>query len=97
MTETITAREANQNFSRLLRDVAAGQEYIITRNGTPVAKLAPVAAQPGKRVLTAEQQEALDRLIQTALTHKVPDDAEPAHFDRDELYLERFKKFDRQA
>ena len=92
MTETVTAREANQNFSRLLRDVAAGKDYVITRSGTPVAVLAPVAAKPGKRVLTPEQQEALRNLIERSLNHKVPEDAEPAKFNRDELYEERIPK-----
>lgn len=97
MAETITAREANQNFSRLLRNVAAGKDYVITRNGTPVAKLGPVAEQPGRRVLTQRQQQALDDLIDFALHHPVPPDAEPAKFDREELYMERFSKFDRDA
>lgn len=95
MAETITAREANQHFSRLLREVAAGKNYVITRNGTPVAKLAPVAEKSDRRVLTGQQQQALDDLIEFALNHKVPADAEPAKFDREELYMEGFSKFDR--
>ena len=47
MAETTTAREASQRFFRLLRDVAAGKEYIITCRGRPVATLAPVTPQPG--------------------------------------------------
>lgn len=90
MAETITAREANQHFSRLLREVAAGKNYVITRNGTPVAKLGPAATTP--RTLTREQQNALDNLIEFALEHEVPADAEPAGFDRDQLYLERFER-----
>jgi antitoxin (DNA-binding transcriptional repressor) of toxin-antitoxin stability system len=33
MNKTITSREANQAFARCLREVEAGTEYIITRNG----------------------------------------------------------------
>jgi len=51
-------REANQGFSRCIREVEAGEEYVITRNGKPVARLLPIA---GRRVLTAEQQAARRR------------------------------------
>jgi prevent-host-death family protein len=55
MTKTITLREANQKFARCVRAVEAGEEYVITRNGRPVARLTPVA---GDRVLSSEQQAA---------------------------------------
>ena len=58
MTKTVTLREANQGFSRYIREVEAGEEFVITRNGTPVARLSPVNA---RRVLTPEQQAALER------------------------------------
>jgi prevent-host-death family protein len=38
----ITATEANQNLSRVLRDVAAGLTYTVTSRGKPVAKIEPV-------------------------------------------------------
>jgi prevent-host-death family protein len=41
---TISAREANQQFSRLLEAAASGEEVTITRRGVPVAKLVPVPA-----------------------------------------------------
>lgn len=37
----ITATEANQNLSRVLRDVAAGSAYTVTSRGKPVAKIGP--------------------------------------------------------
>ncbi|MFZ2005482.1 MAG: type II toxin-antitoxin system prevent-host-death family antitoxin [Stellaceae bacterium] len=61
MSKTITLRDANQGFSRCIRAVEAGEEFVITRNGKPVAKLTPVG---GKRVLTPEQQAARARTIQ---------------------------------
>ena len=42
MTKTLTLREANQSFSRCIREVEGGEEFVITRNGTPVARLSPV-------------------------------------------------------
>jgi len=58
MAKTITLREANQAFSRIIREVEAGEEITITRNGEPVARLVPVR---GERVLTPEQQAARAR------------------------------------
>jgi prevent-host-death family protein len=52
-------REANQSFARCIREVESGEEFVITRNGTPVARLSPVSK---RRVLTPEQQAALERM-----------------------------------
>jgi prevent-host-death family protein len=38
----VSAREANQQFSKLLQRAVAGEEVVITRRGKPVAKLVPV-------------------------------------------------------
>lgn len=38
---TVSIREANQSFSRLLREVEAGETVVITRQGKPVAQLSP--------------------------------------------------------
>ncbi len=59
MTKTLTLRDANQTFARCIREVEAGEEIIITRNGTPVARISPVNQ---RRVLTPKQQAAFDRL-----------------------------------
>ena len=39
---TVSAREANQQFSRILEAAVGGQEVTITRRGVPVAKLVPL-------------------------------------------------------
>jgi prevent-host-death family protein len=61
MSKTISLREANQAFSRCIRAVEAGEEFTITRNGEPVARLVPV---PHKRVLSPEQEAALARALE---------------------------------
>jgi prevent-host-death family protein len=43
MTKTIALREANQRFARCVREVEAGQEFVITRDGKPVARLVPAS------------------------------------------------------
>lgn len=58
MTRTVSLREANQSFARCIREVEAGEEFVITRNGKPVARLSPVS---GRRVLTPEQEAAWER------------------------------------
>jgi prevent-host-death family protein len=55
MTRAISASEANQNFSRLLRDVQGGESFVILSRGRPVARLAPVDE--------AETSQPLDRLL----------------------------------
>jgi prevent-host-death family protein len=59
MTDTITAREANHHFARVLRDVEAGKQFIVTRNGVPVARIIPEPLPAGRRRLTPEQERTL--------------------------------------
>jgi prevent-host-death family protein len=60
MSKKITLREANQSFARCIRAVEAGTDFVITRNGKPVARLVPIAAA---RVLTAAQEAARRRVL----------------------------------
>ena len=63
--KTITLRDANQGFARCVREVEAGEEFVITRNGQPVARLVPTTPAPastGVRTLTRRQQEAFARI-----------------------------------
>jgi prevent-host-death family protein len=80
MTKTVTLRDANQQFARCIREVEAGEEFVITRNGKPVARLTPVAKH---RVLTPQQQAAWGRL-QEAMEKGWDIGAGP--LDRDALY-----------
>ncbi|CCG42765.1 type II toxin-antitoxin system Phd/YefM family antitoxin [Magnetospirillum molischianum] len=40
----ISAADANRHFSRILRDVQAGQTVTVTSRGTPVATIRPTGA-----------------------------------------------------
>lgn len=88
MPTTISLREANQQFSRYVRAVEAGEEFIVTRDGKPVAKLAPVS---GARVLTAEQLAAWARL-NDAMATGWPIGADPGQ--REQLYDDRVNELD---
>jgi prevent-host-death family protein len=60
---TVNIHEAKTNLSRLLAQVAAGEEVIIAKAGKPIAKLVPVGpAKPQRRLGGLEGQ------------FKVPDD-----------------------
>jgi prevent-host-death family protein len=82
MSKTISLRDANQRFSRCVREVEEGEEFVITRKGQPVARLISVG---GKRVLTPEQRaaraRALARMKKGWLLNAGP-------LDRDALYDE---------
>jgi len=42
MSKTISIEEAEKQVEHLVDEVATGEEYVITRNGRPVARLVPV-------------------------------------------------------
>ena len=44
----MTVREANQNFSQVIAAAERGETIVITKNGTPVARIAPQAADRAK-------------------------------------------------
>jgi prevent-host-death family protein len=56
---TVSAREANQGFSKLLQAVVDGEEVVITRHGRPVARLAPI--EPAAH--DPERQAEIDRIL----------------------------------
>jgi prevent-host-death family protein len=84
MSKTITLRDANQGFSRCIREVEAGEEFVITRKGQPIARLIPMGR---KRVLSPEQEAALTRFVTTSWR------LETGKLDRDEIYQERVDRY----
>ena len=57
---TIGAFEAKTHLSQLLEKVAAGEKFVITRHGKPVAKLVPVDEKD--EPLRLRREEAVKRL-----------------------------------
>jgi len=47
--KSVNVHEAKTHLSRLIAEVEAGEEIIISRSGKPVARLLPFAARPPKR------------------------------------------------
>lgn len=56
---SVSAREANQQFARILGEAANGEEIVITRRGQPVAVLSPYRRPP----LTPEQEAAIEEVV----------------------------------
>jgi len=76
---SVSAREANQQFARILGAAADGEEIVITRRGKPVAVLAPYRQAP----LTPEQEAAIERVIDMMRRGLVHDGR---RFTRDEMH-----------
>lgn len=75
--KTVSAREANQRFSKLLAEAQAGAEIVITKRGTPVARLVPA-----KRARSAKGRKAdIERFLDDISLH-----LGGVRFNRDELY-----------
>jgi prevent-host-death family protein len=55
MDRAISASDANQHFSELLRDVAAGESFTVVSRGRPVARVLPVDKD--------QQARAVERLL----------------------------------
>jgi prevent-host-death family protein len=54
MTKSVGVHEAKTHLSRLLDDVAAGEEILITRRGEPAARLVALATN-GPRVFGVDR------------------------------------------
>ena len=46
MDETVSAADANRNFSQILRAVRSGQSYVVTSHGKAVARIVPARRNP---------------------------------------------------
>lgn len=55
----MSVREANQNFSQVIAAAEAGETIIITKNGTPVARIAPQPTDRRADPVWAEAHAAL--------------------------------------
>jgi prevent-host-death family protein len=60
MAATVSAADANREFSKLLRRVREGQTVTITSHGRPVAKLVPLSVHD--RVREAARKALFKRL-----------------------------------
>lgn len=72
MSTTVNVQEAKTRLSELLRRVEAGEEVVIARAGTPIARIS--AAEPVMRDLSAPLLPELPRIAADALFDDMSDD-----------------------
>lgn len=78
LMKAISASDANRSFSSLLREVAAGQSFVVTSRGKPVARIVPLRTGADGR--TRARRVLLDRL-----KAQLPS-GQPRTWTRDDLY-----------
>ena len=77
--KTVTAADANRQFSALLRRVTQGEQIVITTRGKPVATLAPLTPVRDKA-----REAARARLLKRLQSQ--PTSGTQRTWTRDELY-----------
>jgi prevent-host-death family protein len=78
--KTVSARQANDNFSELLSTVERGEKILITKRSKPIAVLCPY--QPPQ--LTPERQAAIKHATEV-MAQGLPWGAAIRAFTRDEM------------
>lgn len=77
MDETVSAADANRNFSLILRNVREGRSYVVTSHGRPVARIVPADNDANARA--SARDALLARLKEQPVLNVGP-------WTRDELY-----------
>ncbi len=65
--KTISAREANQRFSKILAEAENGEEVTITRYGRAVALMLPLTRSERKEAERIEAHKCLMKLLRKGL------------------------------
>ena len=76
----VTAREANQHFSKILSAVEAGEQVVISKRGKPVAVMSPY-----KPAADAEHQAAVENLMKVLSEPLIPAEGFRT-YSRDEMH-----------
>ena len=63
MPETIPQRELRNDSGAIMRRVEAGESFVITRNGKPVADLVPHGDNPRRRLRTGRELQEMARQL----------------------------------
>ncbi len=80
----VTLRDANQQFSQLVREVEeSGEGVLVLRNGKKAVKIVPAEDKPRARKLSRVQQVALKSFLDFARDSKARSSRK---WTRDELY-----------
>jgi prevent-host-death family protein len=80
MERSITATDANREFSRVVSDVANGDTYVVTSHGKPVMRMVPVHKPAVDPDLVAARRAHLAELNTKPAMEDCP------RFSRDDFY-----------
>jgi len=75
VSETIPQRQLRNDNAEIMRRVEAGESFVVTRNGRPIANIVPHAATGRRRLTGGELQELRRR--------------EGPHLDVEQWYADR--------
>lgn len=78
--KTVTAAEANRNFSALLKDVARGERVLVTSRGKPVASIVPPELPAEDEARELAKKALFERLAAQPISGELRD------WTRDEVY-----------
>lgn len=70
MERSISATDANREFSRVLNEVANGDTYIVTSHGKPMIKMVPVAPDDTAGEKQRKLRALLDRMAALPVRHR---------------------------
>ena len=87
---TISAADANRYFSKLVREVAAGESVVVTSRGRPVARIVPVDehGELEAQQIRSDRQRAWEEHLSHLATQPVLNI--PVTWTRDQLYDDDF-------
>jgi prevent-host-death family protein len=86
--KTVSAREANQRFSKLLAAAEAGEEIVVTRRGRPVVRIVAIAAGTDAK----RKRDAAFRRFERLMSVGLPMGG--LKVDRQALYDERMEELE---
>jgi len=82
----INLREANQEFSRLVREIErTGERVLVLRNGKPAVEIVPSAETRAVHARTPEQERAIRAFLKLARA-KPGDSSGDRRWTRDEVH-----------
>jgi prevent-host-death family protein len=68
VTRSIAQRELRNENAKVIEAVAAGETFVVTRNGEPVAELRPL--RPGRRTFISREEVAALAPAEVRIDHR---------------------------
>jgi antitoxin (DNA-binding transcriptional repressor) of toxin-antitoxin stability system len=83
--KTLHLRDANQQFSKLVREIeATGEGVLVLRDGKPAIRMMPIESRRPR--FSAERQKAIDELIDSMRNNPGRSDSNLPPLTRDEMH-----------